>query len=134
MGLSQAQAQVALEAVIPNGSTRYVGLLTALPTNLLGAGLVELSGVTGYARQSKNLWVTSLYPDRVEREAQSMVGWTVGANGWSGIMGWGIWTAVSGGSLVGWGKMLDDALQPGPFSYPAGDTIELYPFKLTWEF
>lgn len=124
VGLTQAYAQVALETILPNGTNRYIGLLTTIPSDMIGTGLVELTG-TGYARILKNAWLTNLSASKVERANNGAVQFTVGAGGWSGILGWGIWTAVSGGSLIGWGAIYNDALAPGPFSFPAGDLINV---------
>jgi len=105
-GLATYGKQQALTGVLANGTTYYVGLLTTLPTDDDGTGLVEATG-SGYARKGHSAWMNiDESPEwyRVNNGAVELDALTDDLND---CIGWGIWTAASAGTLIAWGPLLD---------------------------
>jgi len=105
-GLATYGKQTALAAILPNGTNAYVGLPFTLPSDDDGTGLVEASGA-GYARKAHSAW-TSIQDGTVwyRRNTGSVTLAALTAH-LENVYGWGIWTAITGGSLIAWGPLLD---------------------------
>jgi hypothetical protein len=105
-GMATYGKQQALAGLFPNGTAFYAGFLTALPSDDDGTGLVEATG-SGYARKSHSAWMNVDESPEWYRVNNGAIEFAALTADLEDIVGWGIWTAVSGGSLVAWGPMLD---------------------------
>lgn len=105
-GLATYGKQQALAGMLPNGTNFYAGFLTALPSDDAGTGLVEATG-SGYARKAHSVWINVDESPKWYRVNSGAIEFAALAANLVDIIGWGIWTAVSSGSLVAWGPMLD---------------------------
>jgi hypothetical protein len=105
-GLATYGKQQAIAGVLPNGTNAYVGFLTTLPSDDDGTGLVEASG-SGYARKAHSAWMNVDESPEWYRVNNGAVEFTALTADLEDIVGWGIWTAITGGSLIAWGPLLD---------------------------
>lgn len=109
-GLSEYGAEQGLAStnVLPNGTSKYVALLTALPTARDGTGLVEAAG-SGYARIAHNAWVNATVGNDTIRKNNGVITYAVLTGNLSGIVGWAIYSAVAAGNLIAFGPLVDSA-------------------------
>lgn len=83
-----------------------MGLLATLPTADDGTGAVEVTG-TNYGRVNTiNRWIISgkILTNSV---AINFPGSGTAGGTWATAVGWGIWTASSGGTLLCWNTLTD---------------------------
>jgi hypothetical protein len=106
-GLTSYARALALQAVIPNGTTLYVALFTTLPI-YDGTGGVEASG-SSYARKSHASWLTAQFGALTRTYNNGAITFTALTGALSGIVGWGIYDASSGGNLIAFGEIRDAA-------------------------
>jgi hypothetical protein len=103
MGLTPYGKRIALRAAIDEP---YVGLFTSLPDST-GAGGTEAAG-SGYARKLHTPWIevveNTVEVYRVNQTAVELDALTADL---LSIVGWGLWTLGSGGSLIAFGPLLD---------------------------
>ena len=105
-GLSSDGAVIALTAVLPNGTDVYVGLITSFPVDRSGTGLVEAS-VAAYARVAHQDWLDDDDAGSNIRINDGAVSFAaLGAN-LPGVVGFGIWDALTSGVLLAFGPLLD---------------------------
>jgi hypothetical protein len=105
-GMTITAKQTALEAVLVNLTDVYVGLFTELPTDDTPTGGVEATG-SGYARKAHNAWLNTTVGDDVYRVNNGAVELPTLTADLTGIYGWGIWSAITGGNLLAYGPLLD---------------------------
>ena len=122
-GLSEYGAQEALATanVLPSGTNKYVALLTALPTARDGTGLVEATGGS-YARVANSGWTTSVSGSNTVRANTAAVTFTTLTADLSDVLGWAVYSAVSGGNLIAFGPLHDSAGNAVTRSFLNGDT------------
>ena len=118
-GLTDYAEQQALQALLPDATSRWVGLFTTLPDDA-GAGGVEASG-GGYARVEQSAWTTEADAPRTVRKNNGAVnfGELTGAIGT--VVGWGIFDAESGGNLLAFGEILTAGGEATTQALGAGD-------------
>ena len=105
-GFATYGKQQALAGVLPGSTTFYVAFLTTLPTDDDGTGLVEATG-SGYARKSHGVWVNVDESPEWYRANSGAIEFAALTANLEDIVGWAIYTLVTGGSLVAWGPLLD---------------------------
>lgn len=105
-GLATYGKQQALAGALANGATYYVGLLTTLPSDDDATGLVEATG-SGYARIGHSAWMNVDESPEWYRVNNGAVEFAALTADLDDCVGWAIWTAVSGGSQISWGPLLD---------------------------
>lgn len=107
-GLSEYGAEQALSTanVLPSGTNKYIALLTALPTARDGTGLVEASG-SAYARVAHSAWVNVTSGSDTLRKNSGTIAYTTFTANLSGVLGWAIYSASTGGSLIAFGPLVD---------------------------
>ena len=105
-GLTITSKQTALAAVLPNGTDAYAGFFTVRPTDDVPTGGTEATG-SGYARKDHNAWINTTVGDDVYRVNNGAIEFTALTADLTGINGWGLWDAVSGGNLLAYGPLLD---------------------------
>lgn len=96
LGMTLEERRLTLENRLEQGVALYCGLFTDMPDRA-GNGGTEVS-VTGYARVSVSRWANKVEGASVRRTNAQAILWTA----WSQpvtIVGWGLWTASSGGRL-----------------------------------
>lgn len=101
-GLMNTGAATALAAAIPNGTSVYVGLLTQMPLDATGAGLIEAAG-SGYARIAFSTWLTTNSTSGSIRTNSGAITFAALSAALAGIVGFGIWSAITGGNLIACG-------------------------------
>lgn len=101
-GMTQYGGALALPAVMTSGA--YVGLLTTLPTDLSGTGHVEAS-VGGYARKAHSSWIFSYDGTYIHGKNNGAITFNALTEALTGVVGWGIWHAASGGNLMAFGPI-----------------------------
>lgn len=118
----------ALAAALPNATNVYVGLVTQLPTDAAGTGLIEAAG-SGYARVAASAWTTVNNSLSTVRSNSSAVVFAALSAALSNVVGWGIWSASTGGSLIACGTVNGGV----PMSFIATDvpTIAIGSLALT---
>jgi hypothetical protein len=107
-GLTDYGEQQALIALLPNGTARYVGLFTTLPTADDGTGGVEASG-SGYARKSHAAWLNTAVAPITYRVNNGAIEFTALTADLDGCVGWGVWDAAAAGNLIAFGNLKDVA-------------------------
>lgn len=105
-GMTITSKQTALAAVLPNGTAAYIGLFTELPTDDVPTGGVEATG-SGYARKSHSAWINITSGDNVYRVNNGVVTFNALTANLTGINGWGVWDAASGGNLLAYGHLIN---------------------------
>lgn len=105
-GLSDYGKSLALGAVLPNGTTRYVALLATVPTDEIGTGLVECTG-SNYSRKGYSAWLSvTVETGLIARANNGAIEFNVLSNRLT-VAGWAIYDAVSSGNLLAFGEMRD---------------------------
>ena len=105
-GLATYGKQQGIAGVLPNGTAFYAGFLTTLPDDDAGTNLVEATG-SGYARKTHSAWMNVDESPEWYRVNNGAIELAALSADLVGIVGWGIWTAVTAGNLVAWGPLLD---------------------------
>lgn len=104
-GLSDYGEAQALIALLPEGTNRYIALFTVLPGED-GTGGTEASG-SSYARKAHSSWVNDTSGDVTRRKNNGNITFAALTGSLSGIVGWGIYDALSSGNLIAFGPVLD---------------------------
>jgi len=97
-GLTESGSNDALEGVLPAATTLYLGFFTVLPTARDGTGGTEATG-SGYARIGHGVWVNLLEGGASKRANSGAVTFAALTDDLPGIIGVGLWDAVSAGTL-----------------------------------
>jgi hypothetical protein len=105
-GLATYGKQQALAGVLANGTEYFAGFLTTLPSDDAGTGLVEATG-SGYVRKGHSAWMNIDESPEWYRVNNGAIEFAALSADLDDCVGWGIWTAVSGGTLIAWGPLLD---------------------------
>ena len=103
-----AEQAMAAAAVIPNGTDRFVALLTTLPTVRDGTGLVEASG-SGYARIAWQAWTNATDGNNTVRANNGAIAFAAFTGDLPGIVGWAIYDLIAGTNLIAFGPLVDAA-------------------------
>lgn len=104
-GLTPTGLGLGLTAALANGTPRYVALFTTNPGSD-GVGAVEATG-SGYGRASHSAWIDAVVAGVTYRKNDGTIEWAEVTGILAGIVGWGIYTASSGGSLLAFGPVRD---------------------------
>lgn len=105
-GLATYGKQQAIAGALPNGTSFYAGYLTTLPSDDDGTGLVEAAG-SNYARKAHAAWINIDESPNWFRANNGAIELAALSADLENCVGWAIWTALGGGSLVAWGPLLD---------------------------
>lgn len=105
-GLTETASNTALEAILPNGTNLYVGLYAALPTARDGTGGTEAAG-SGYARKLHTAWVNVVESGISKRKNNGAITFAALTDALPGVVGWGIWDALTSGNLIAFGPIRD---------------------------
>jgi len=122
-GLSEFGAESALGStlVLPNGTDKFVALLTALPTARDGTGLVEASA-GGIARIAHQDWVNvTLLNDTIRKNSGSIDFVVLSGTDLPGIVGWAIYSAITVGDLIAFGPLVNSLNLPITRNFLIGD-------------
>jgi hypothetical protein len=141
--LSQYWLNLLIDANLRNQAitfpaTRYIGLFTVLPTRSTGGTeLTTGAGFTGYARQalaaSLANWSgtqgagTTSASSGTDDEVSNNVAVSFSAAlaaAWAGVVGWGLFDAVSAGNLLEFGSIVNASGTPITRSFAIGDPVE----------
>jgi hypothetical protein len=141
--LSQYWLNLLIDANLRNQAitfpaTRYIGLFTVLPTRSTGGTeLTTGAGFAGYARQSlaSSLanWSgtqgagTTSASSGTDDEVSNNVAVSFSAAlaaAWAGVVGWGLFDAVSAGNLLEFGSIVNASGTPITRSFAIGDPVE----------
>jgi hypothetical protein len=107
MAAKQGLSHYSIESILPASSDVYLGLLTTVPTDRDGTGLVEASG-TDYARVATSSWANSTDANGVDyRSSSATLTFPESGGSWGTVVGWAIWDASSGGNLLAFGPVVD---------------------------
>ena len=120
---------LALSALLPSGSSVWVGLLTALPTSRVGTDGTEASGA-GYSRVEFRDWSTSNLSAQTIRSNIRAIEFDELTGDLVGIVGWGIWGSELGSDLLAFGKIGDAEGGEVERSYIKRDRIRILPGRL----
>jgi hypothetical protein len=104
-GLTDFSEDLALTAVLPNGTNSYVGFFTVLPADD-GTGGTEAAG-SNYARVAHAAWISVAAAPVTYRVNNGAIEFAALTADLVGIVGWGIWNASPGGNLLAFGPLLD---------------------------
>jgi hypothetical protein len=106
-GISNYSKDRALDLILPQGTTYYVGLLTVLPSDDAGTGMVEATG-SGYARKGRSTWLDDTTHDPIYYRGNASAHiFDVLSADLADIVGWAIWDAAVAGNLIAWGSLQD---------------------------
>lgn len=108
LGLAQSGSEAALDAVLPNGTDRFIALLTTLPSDVAGTGLVEAT-VAGYARIAHDAWANATASNKTTRSNSSAITFAALTEDLPDVVGWGIFDALTVGTLLAFGETVDAA-------------------------
>ncbi len=89
-------------AAFTQPGTKYLGLLTAAPSDTGGGTEVSTSG-TAYARQSVAFTLSGTSPTQVANTSQ--IDFPTATASWGTISHYGVYDAVSAGNLLSWGPL-----------------------------
>lgn len=112
------QAQ-ALAANLPGGTNRYVALFTTLP-DTDGTGGVECTG-SSYARVLHTAWTNAVADDITYRKNNGTIEFAALSDVLSGVVGWGIFDALTNGNLIAFGEVRDVSAVAVTKDFVAGD-------------
>lgn len=106
MGLSQYGKEQALASLLPNGTSRWVALLTTLPTAEDGTGLVEATG-SSYARKSYSAWLNTTADGITYRVNNGAIEFAALTGNLSDVEGWAIFDddGTPTGNLIAYGSI-----------------------------
>lgn len=116
-----------LATVLPNGTPRYIGLFSSMPSSA-GVGGTELSG-SGYDRVAHSTWSTAVAGHVVRRMNVGAVQFPL-LTGDLSARGWGAWDAASGGNLMAFGYIRNAGGQPVIMTFAANDEPRFLPLEL----
>ncbi len=124
-GIMNGGATLGLAAILPGASNVYIALLTQLPSDADGTGLVEASG-NGYARVAVSAWLTITDTSGTKRVNQNAITFSALTGALNDIVGWAIYTASSGGTLLGVGSTTSQDFIATDQPQFAAQTLGLY--------
>ena len=109
-GKSKAASDATL--ALETGATRYLALLTALPTHNDGTGLVEVTAAGAYARVVVNPadWgAVATAADNLTEQVSIATekDFAQATASWGTIVGWALFDAATAGALRRWGPLVD---------------------------
>lgn len=104
-GLTDYGEAQALNAILPNGTARYVALFTVSPDED-GTGGTEASG-NGYARKSHSAWIDEEVDGVTYRKNDGAIEFDALSGSVSGIVAWGVYDASTAGNLLAFGPLRD---------------------------
>lgn len=119
-GLTDYGEQQALIGLLVNGTDVYIGLFTVLPSADDGTGGTEASG-SGYVRIDHNAWLNAAEDPITYRVNNGAIEFAALTAELAGIVGWGIWDAVTVGNMIAFGPILDASENEVSVTFPSGD-------------
>lgn len=119
-GIPLATRVAWMREVLPNGTPRYIGLFTSMPSRA-GVGGTEASG-SGYARVMHQSWRDVIVGGFAARRANSGAIRFAALTDDLDVIGWGAWDASSGGTLRAFGLLRNSDSVARVFHLAAGDT------------
>lgn len=119
MGLSEIGKELALAAVLPNGTDVWVALLTTMPDEEDGTGLVEAMG-SGYARVAHDAWLNTTADGVTYRTNDGAIEFAA-LSGALSVVGWAIYDADTGGDLLAFGSLRDVAGEVLAYNFVSTD-------------
>lgn len=128
--MAGGKAKVVADATLAldTGVTRWLALVTTLPTHNDGTALVEVTGVA-YARVVINAadWgAVSTAADNLTEQVSIAVEKDfaqTGAGGWGTVVGWALYDALTAGALRRWGPLVDGSGNPTSQAISSGTTF-----------
>lgn len=126
--ITTTQKQTLLEALLPNGTDAYVALLTTLPVDYDGAGLVELAK-SWYARKACSSWVSAASSGVAYRKNVGAVVFDT-ADEDTEFVGWALYDAATSGNLIAAGPILDVDGEEDAVDLAAGDVFQFQALQL----
>lgn len=109
-----------LSTLLPNGTDRWVALLTELPDDTGAGGTEAVDDGNDYARVAWDAWVDD--PGATYyRMNDGSIPFVVLADSLSGVVGWAIYDAVTAGNLLAFGEILDIGGTAVTKNFVAGD-------------
>lgn len=112
-----------LVSILPSGTNVHVALLTTLPTDYDGTGLVEVSSAW-YSRVAHSAWVNATDDGVVTRKNNGAVVFSATDVVESGIIGWAIYDAATNGNLIACGPILDVEGDDTTIDLEIGDVLQ----------
>lgn len=119
-GMTQSGLTLALSAVLPNATNRYIALLTTLPSDNTPTGLVEATG-SSYARVAHSSWVDATSGNDRLRKNSGTITFPVLTGALSGVVGWAAFSASSGGTCYAYGPLVNSSDVPITKNFILGD-------------
>lgn len=111
-------AGAALQALAPNGTARWVGLLSTLPVDAADDG-TELDAA-GYTRVEHAAWEDVVVGTDVRRRNVGTIELPELEEG-ATALGWALYDAAVDGNLLAWGALLDEADEAVAVELDIGD-------------
>ncbi len=105
MGLTSYGETQALNVNLPNGTSRYIALFTSM-SDADGTSIVEASG-SSYARKLCTAWVNETVNGVTYRKNNGAIEFAALSGSISGVVGWGIYDALTSGNLIAAGYVRD---------------------------
>lgn len=97
---------LALDALLPNGTDVWIGLLTTLPSDETGADYVEATG-SNYDRVAHDAWVNVVEDGITYRRNNGAIEFAALDDALVDVLGWAIFDAASAGNLLAYGALRD---------------------------
>lgn len=110
------------------GTTRYIALLTTLPTTNTGTSLVEVTG-GAYARQAVTAttgWNSpTTMADNLTEQVTNVgtITYPQATANWGTVVGWAEYDAVTAGNMRRWGPLVDGSGNPTSQAVNTGTTF-----------
>lgn len=120
-GLTDYAEALALAYLLPGGTNKYVALFTTMPAED-GTGAVEATGGT-YARIAHSTWINEVVDGVTYRKNNGTIEFAVLTANISGVVGWGIYDALTVGNLIAFGEILGPSGDAITRNYVIGDLI-----------
>jgi len=106
--------------------TLYVGLVTAISAD--GSTFTEVPATGAYARVASPNDATNWPAAAAGRKTNAnAIAFATATAGWGMLRGWILGDAVSGGTVLYWGRLTDPTITPLPFVVHAGSDIVYAP-------
>jgi len=123
MGVLNAQSASVLDTI--TNTTWYLGLFTTNP-DAAGAGSIEVSG-GAYGRQTLAAasWAAATAGDPSYITYDAAITFATATANWGNIVGWGLFTALTGGSPQYWGTITSQAVNSGVAASVASGQVKL---------
>jgi len=123
-------ASMLLGSKLPNGTNRYVALLTTLP-NAVGEGAVEVSG-SGYVRVAHSTWIDKTEDGVTYRQNDGVIEFPTLSAAVADVVGWGVFNDDTAGDLVAWGPIVNADGDPIQKSFRENDVPRFLPQELSF--